>query len=94
MSSTDQNKKSKNQKKQEVIDYIPSPGAYSGEIQVKGKTLGRWSVKNFILDPESKLFVLKRNNPKKKWKIFDLKKYTVEKQEKVKDRFSFELEPL
>jgi hypothetical protein len=32
--------------------YVPSISSYEGEILVKGKTLGRWSSKKFILDAE------------------------------------------
>jgi hypothetical protein len=40
------------------------------------------------------MFILKRTNPKKKWKMFDLRKYSLENQEKRKDRFTFDLDPL
>lgn len=40
------------------------------------------------------MFILKRTNPKKKWKIFDLRKYSIEILDKKKDKFLFDLEPL
>lgn len=88
-------KKAKSDKKNaDIKEYIPSSSAYGGDILVKGKTLGRWATKQFILDPDNKMFILKRTNPKKKWKLFDLKKYQIEVMEKKKDKFLFELEPL
>jgi hypothetical protein len=86
-------KKGNDKKPVDVKEYIPSPSAYGGEILVKGKTLGRWAAKQFILDPETKMFILKRTNPKKKWKLFDLRKYTIEIQDRKKDKYAFDLEP-
>lgn len=55
-----------------------SASAIDGEILVKGKTLGRWEAKKFILDQENKIIILKRKNPKKESKVYELAHYVVE----------------
>ena len=61
-------------RRESKLDFQPSVSTIDGEIMVKGKTLGRWSSKKFILDPENRILIL---NPKKKIKLYDLKGYVV-----------------
>lgn len=75
-------------------DYIISVSSFEGEILVKGKTLGRWEPKKFILDPENRILILKRKNLKKKSKVYELKNYVVENQERKKEKMIFDLSPI
>lgn len=43
-----------------------------GEILVKGKTLGRWESKKFIIDEEKRVFALRSSNGKTRLKPYFL----------------------
>lgn len=55
--------------------YYPSANIKEGEILVKGKTLGRWGPKKYIVDFDQRIFALKRSDPKKKFKVYELVNY-------------------
>jgi len=74
-----------------IGDFEPSYTSFDGEILVKSKTLGRWELKRFIMDPENAVFIIKRESMKKKPKIYDLKFLKVVLQIKKHDRFQLEL---
>ncbi|CAD8206402.1 unnamed protein product [Paramecium octaurelia] len=71
--------------------YLPSKQISEGEIQVKGKTLGRWKTKKFIIDEDQRIFALKSSQAKKKLKPFYLQYYKLDIREKKKDKISFDL---
>ncbi|CAD8120528.1 unnamed protein product [Paramecium sonneborni] len=73
------------------IMYLPSQQISEGEILVKGKTLGRWKTKKFLIDEEQRVFALKSSQAKKKQKPFYLEYYKLEIREKKKDKISFDL---
>lgn len=57
--------------------YIPSKNILEGELLIKGKTLGRWHPKRFIIDQDQRVFALKSSDPKKKYKVYLLANYMV-----------------
>lgn len=80
--------------------FIPSQQIIEGEILVKGKTLGRWQPKRFLLDEEQQVFALKSSDPKKKYRTYYLPAYKVlllsikiTNYERKKERYQFELTP-
>ncbi|CAD8085572.1 unnamed protein product [Paramecium primaurelia] len=73
------------------IQYQPSMQISEGEILVKGKTLGRWESKKFIIDEEKRVFALRSSNGKTRLKPYFLQEYQVENKEKKKDKITFDL---
>ena len=54
------------------IQYQPSMEISEGEIQVKGKTFGRWETKKFIIDEEKRVFAIRSSKGKFMFKPYFL----------------------